>query len=197
MAGWLTWRNERRWLTVFLALAIAAIVLGVVAWGMQTSSDAHRAYTHPRVLVRDPIPWHPPEVDGPAGAIEVSVEPVEGEFIEGFQVGLRFEDGDGTVLDAAYWTDMVRSSAGDGASSYTTIVREKVPVGTVVVRAQVTLGPGGPPVDPDLEGDLPCEARSEVTEGETVRVQIRFGAGNCLALLPVEAVSATTSTLGG
>lgn len=197
MAGWLTWRNERRWLTVVLALAIGAIVLGVVAWAMRASSDAEEAARGSKVSVREPLLWTPPVIDGPAGTAELSVEPVEGEFEEGFQVGVRFEDGEGAVLDAAYWTDMVRSSAGDGASYYTTVVRVPVPAGTVVVRAEVTLGPGGPPVDPDLDGDLPCEVRAPVTEGEVVRVQVRFGAGNCVAVLPVEPADAATSTLGG
>ena len=204
MGGWLTWRNERRWLATVLALAIAAVVLGVVAWAMKASSDAERAYTHPKDLVREPIPWSPPSVDGRAGQVDVSIQPVEGLFIEGFQVGLRFEDGDGKVLDSAYWSDVVHSLVDEPAPEdfYATVMHEPVPAGTAVVRAEVTLGSSGPPPDPDLSGSLPCAAKVPVAAGETVRVEVRFDSErHCVALLPpaspASVPTTTTSAVGG
>ncbi len=199
MAGRRTSSGEPRWAFVALGVGVAAVVLGVVVWAMKGSSDAERAYTDPKAYLRTPRPWSPPAVEGPAGRLDLSIEPVDGELIEGFQVGLRIEDAEGKVLDSAQWTDVVHGLVDDPAIDdfYSTVMSEPVPAGTVVVRADVALGGGGPPVDPDLEGDLPCRVETDIAEGETVRVQIRFGAGNCLTIVPVEAPGVATSTSEG
>ena len=93
----------------------------------------------------------------------------------------------GKVLDAAYWTDVVHSIAPDPETDdfYSSVMPEPVPAGTIVVRAEVAIGPGGPPADPDLDGDLPCSAKLRVGAGETARVEVRLDAArHCLSLLP-------------
>ena len=49
------------------------------------------------------------EADTAAGTIRVELEPVDGIFIEGFEIGLRFETPDGQVISSTLWTDHVQS----------------------------------------------------------------------------------------
>ena len=111
----------------------------------------------------------------------VRLEPVDGMFIEGFEVGLRFEDADGAVLDTVLWSDFVSSQDGAAAQDYYgSVLEQSVPAGPVVVLAAVNIGIGPPPETPDLDGELRCRLELEVPEGETVEVEVLFADEDCL-----------------
>lgn len=69
-------------------------------------------------------------------------------FIEGFEIGLRFDTGGGEVIAATLWSDFVRSTgATDIDAYYQSALRQPVPAGTVLVQAEVNIGmpcTGGP-----------------------------------------------------
>lgn len=121
------------------------------------------------------------------GAVTVQLEPVEGVFIEGFEVGLRFETGDGDVLASILWTDYVNGQFADPSMDdyYGSVLRQEVPAGVVVVLATVNIGAGPPPEIPDVTGALRCRLVVEVpTDGE-VAVEVSFDEEDgCLRELP-------------
>jgi hypothetical protein len=129
----------------------------------------------------------PSEVDGEAdeaggeGTVAVHLEATEGIFVEGFEVALRFETGDGEVLDSLLWTEFV---AGLGDQSieafYDSVLEQPVPAGPVVVHAEVALGIGPPPVPPDPTGELACRLEVDVPDGGTVEVEVAFTDADCL-----------------
>lgn len=132
----------------------------------------------------------PPDTDPPdpsddaAGTIAVHIEEVEGFFIEGFEVGLRFETADGEVIASTLWGDFV-AAEGDGSleSFYESVLEQPVPAGDVVVLATANVGAGPPPETPDIEGDLRCRLEVTVPEGDTVEVEVNFsGTDDCLTL---------------
>ena len=139
----------------------------------------------------DPEPEPDPGTDpepGPAtptGTVTVRLEEVGGVFIEGFEVALRFEDGDGDTIASTHWTDFVTGQDGDAATDYYgSVLEQTVPVGTVTVRAETAVGIGPPPVKPDLDGDLRCSLELDVPAGGRVDVEVGFGDdGNCLRRL--------------
>jgi hypothetical protein len=117
------------------------------------------------------------------GVVTVQLEPVEGVFIEGFEVGLRFETGDGEVLGSTLWTDYVKDELANPSMDdwYDSVLRQEVPAGVVVVLATVNIGAGPPPEIPDVTGTLRCRLSVEVpTDGE-VAVEVTFDEGDgCL-----------------
>lgn len=128
--------------------------------------------------------------DAADGTIAVRLEEVDGVFVEGFEVGLRFETTDGEVVDATLWSDVVTAQGSSEIDAYYDAVLEQpVPAGSVVVRAQVEVGIGPGPATPDLAGDLPCELTVEVPDGGRVEVEVSFASTgpdgtNCLRLVP-------------
>lgn len=112
----------------------------------------------------------------------------EGTFyIEGFDVGLRFEDAAGEVLASAIWTQHVESVHPDAEITdfYDTVLEQPVPAGTAVVWADVTIGGSGGPLVPDTTGRLPCRLPVEVRAGKTVAVEVRFEEEpRCLRVIP-------------
>jgi hypothetical protein len=123
-----------------------------------------------------------------SGTVAVSLEPVEGMFTEGFEIGLRFETADGEVLDKQLWTDFVQSlpdtASGGIDAYYKSVLEQPVPAGDVVVLASVAIGMGPGPVPPDLDGDLDCRLPVTVPPDGRVEVQVSFDSstGDCLTL---------------
>jgi hypothetical protein len=131
--------------------------------------------------------------DGPAdlaappaeGEIAVRLEEVEGVFVEGFEVGLRFETAGGEVIASTLWSDFVSSlGSAEMDAYYDSVLTQVVPAGAVTVRAEVNVGMGPGPSIPDLAGDLPCELPVEVGPGERVDVEVSFSGGaDCLRVV--------------
>lgn len=120
------------------------------------------------------------------GVVAVALEEVDGFFTEGFEVGLRFEQPDGTVLATHRWNDVVAES-GDGSieAFYETVLEQPVPAGDVVVLATVNLGIGPPPEVPDLDGEMDCRLAVAVPAGGRVQVEVDFsGTSDCLRQIP-------------
>jgi hypothetical protein len=75
------------------------------------------------------------------GTIAVRIEDVDGFFIEGFEVGLRFETPDGEVIASTLWTDFVQSLGAESIDAYyDSVLEQDVPAGTVVVLASANVG---------------------------------------------------------
>jgi hypothetical protein len=124
--------------------------------------------------------------DGGTGTVAVSLEPTDGFLVEGFEVGLRFSDADGTEINRVLWSDFVASQGDDSIEAfYDSVLEQEVPAGPVVVEAQVSIGIGPPPEPPNLDADeLPCRLEVEVAAGERVEVQVAFlPEGDCLSVL--------------
>jgi len=122
------------------------------------------------------------ETAGGEGTLVIALEEVQGFFIEGFEVGLRVEQGDGTVVSSWRWNDVVEQF-GDGTASafYETILEEPVPAGTLIVLATVNVGIGPPPAVPDLDGEMDCRIKVEVPQGGQAEVEVNFsGTPDCL-----------------
>lgn len=117
------------------------------------------------------------------GVVTVQLEPVDGVFIEGFEVGLRFETVHGDVLGSTLWTDFINEQFIDPTMDdyYDGVVRQEVPAGPVVVLATINIGAGPPPEIPDLAGDLRCRLSVDVPTGGEVAVEVNFDGGDdCL-----------------
>lgn len=117
------------------------------------------------------------------GIIAVRLEPVEGFFIEGFEVGLRVETAGGERIAATLWSDFVQSQDDEPTleAYYQSVLEQPVPAGEVVVWATANVGTGPGPEIPDIEGDLRCQLSLHVAEGERVEVEVSFAAGTeCL-----------------
>lgn len=121
------------------------------------------------------------------GTVAVELEEVDGVFIEGFEIGLRFEQADGTVIAGTLWSDFVISQGDPTMDAwYDSVLQQPVPAGPVVVWAQANVGIGPGPVVPDVDGNLPCRLDVEVPPGTTVRVRVGFtDPATCLTLIEV------------
>lgn len=119
------------------------------------------------------------------GIVQVRVEPVDGVFVEGFEIGLRFETDAGEVLASTLWSDFVRSTGRPEIDAYyDSVLRQPVHVGTIRLFAEVNVGIGPPPSTPDLDGDLPCQLAIEVEPGSEPIVEVGFdGSDDCLRLI--------------
>jgi hypothetical protein len=133
--------------------------------------------------------------------VAVSLEPTEGFFVEGFEVGLRFSTGDGEVIAATLWSDDVAQQDEDPSidAYYDHVAVQPVAAGTVVVEAQVNVGEGPPPATPDLDGPMDCRLEVQVPAGSVARVEVRFSYDDrCLVPLgeptPIEGLDDPTAT---
>jgi hypothetical protein len=189
-------RHGRRWV-VAAACALAVVALGaaVLARG---GDDGVVVRTGPAAGIGG-------SQDAGAqdryGTISVQLEQIDGLFIEGFEVGLRFETNDGEVIATRLWSDLVAESADPDTGEaefdawYDSVLTQQVPVGAVVVRSVLVTGMG-PPYPVDVEGELPCRLDVDVAPGETVAVEVRLDGERdmrCLRLLD-ESAPATTTT---
>jgi hypothetical protein len=115
------------------------------------------------------------------GVIAVRLEPVDGFFIEGFEVGLRFETPGGDVIAAALWSEFVQSQDDPRLEAYyESVLEQPVPAGDVVVLATANVGIGPGPEVPDLDGEMRCRLDMSVPEGATVEVEVSFADQDCL-----------------
>lgn len=117
-------------------------------------------------------------------SVALSLEAIEGFFIEGFEVAIRFEDSSGRTINSTYWTDFVQS-LGDPTLEdyYQSVLVQAVPPGRVTVLAQTAVGMGPPPVQPDLEGELACSLVLDLEPGQRVDVEVSFsGEADCLSI---------------
>lgn len=122
--------------------------------------------------------------DDPTGMVAIRLDEVEGFFIEGFEIGLRFETGGGDVIATTLWSDFVTASGGGDAIEdfYETMLEQSVPAGPVVVLATVNIGIGPGPEIPDVDGDLRCRLELDVPADGIVDVQVDFsGTDDCLS----------------
>ena len=119
------------------------------------------------------------------GTVAVHIEDVEGPFIEGFEVGLRFEDAEGTVLASTLWSDFVLSQGDPQLDDfYVSVLEQEVPAGKVVVLASANVGMGPAPEVPDVNGDLRCRLEVDVPDSGRVDVEVTFDAQDrCLRLM--------------
>jgi hypothetical protein len=125
---------------------------------------------------------------------------VEGFFIEGFEIGLRFETGDGDVLASTLWSDHVNEQFAEPSMDdyYGSVLRQEVPAGVVVVLATVNIGAGPPPEIPDVTGELRCRLSVEVPPDGEVAVEVTFDAHDgCLRQLPSPPDAPVTTSTDG
>ena len=125
------------------------------------------------------------EPDGPSGTVAVRLQRIEGYFVEGFELALRFETAAGEVVDALSWSDFVRSVEPDPPlrAYYESVLEQPVPAGTVVVLATVEIGEVAAAEVPPLDGELRCRASVDVPVGGRVEVEVRFAREDCLHVL--------------
>jgi len=132
------------------------------------------------------------------GQVHVRLEETTGVFIEGFEVGLRFETGAGEVIAATLWSDFVASTGRGDLDAYDdSVLTQEVPAGAVRIAAEVNIGMGPGPSIPDLDGPLPCHVDVEVPSGGEVTVEVGFSGGDdCLGVVdePTDGSSGDPST---
>ncbi len=176
-------RRRRGWVLA-AACAFVSVALGVAILA-RTGGDGDV------VVQTGPVAG---SEDGP-GSITVQLEPDVCCLREGFEVGLRFETTEGEVIASTFWSEFVKTSGDDTMDTYyDSVLTQDVPAGPVVVRAEVSIGAGPPPVPPDLEGDLACSLEVEVAPGETVAVEVLFHeADDCLRRLTDPPITTSTS----
>jgi hypothetical protein len=111
-----------------------------------------------------------------SGTVAVHIQEVDGVFVEGFEVGLRFETPDGQVIASTLWSDFIETLGSESIDAYyDSVLEQNVPAGAVVVLASANVGIGPPPEVPDLDGDLRCRLEVEVPPAAQVDVEITFG----------------------
>lgn len=109
------------------------------------------------------------------GTIAVHIQEMDGVFVEGFEVGLRFETLDGDVIASTLWSDFVQAQGSESIEAYyDSVLEQDVPAGPVVVLASANVGIGPPPEVPDLDGDLRCQLQVEVPADDQVDVEVTF-----------------------
>lgn len=146
-----------------LAMSIALTAVTSCSGGTGTNSTDEAANHEMRSGESEP------------GTIAVHIEDVDGVFIEGFEVGLRFETPDGEVIASTLWSDFVQSLGVESIDAYyDSVLEQAVPAGTVVVLASANIGPGGPPEVPNLAGDLRCRLEVDVPASGRVDVEVTF-----------------------
>ena len=127
----------------------------------------------------------------PTGQVRVRLEDAGGPFQEGFEVGLRFETGDGRPIAATLWSDFIASTGRtDIDSYYHSVLNQSVPAGTVQVEAEANVGEAGGPSIPDLTGKLPCSLTVEVDPGSVVLIEVTFR--TCLHVVDADGTTLRT-----
>ncbi len=186
--------RSRRWLVPGLAVAAIAALVAVVVWLAGSDEpvetvDADRvpATTDAMAAAGDEAPE--------TGWIDVRLEETGGIFIEGFEVGLRFETVEGATVAAIRWNErFAEVGRRDIHEYYDSVHHQSVPAGSVVVRAEANTGAGPPPSVPDLTGDLPCSVTVDVAPGRTVTVEVSFEGGDgCLRVVDASAPTTTAA----
>ena len=125
----------------------------------------------------DPDAAGAPDVTTTSGSatVAVHIEETDGIFIEGFEVGLRFETPDGQTIGSTLWSDFVESQGDTSIEAYyDSVLEQEVPAGSVVVLASANVGIGPPPEVPDVDGALRCRLEVEVPDTGRVDVEVTF-----------------------
>ena len=160
-------RRRRAVLTAFLALAV------VTACGDAPDTTSTDEPPDDNPTTDESEPGAPTSED--TGTIAVHIEEVDGVFVEGFEVGLRFETPDGEVIASTLWSDFVESLGDESIDAYyDSVLEQEVPAGTVVVLASANVGMGPPPEVPDLDGELRCRLDVVVPTGDRSDVEVTF-----------------------
>ena len=120
----------------------------------------------------------------PPGTVAVHIQKVEGFFIEGFEVGLRFETADGDVIAGTLWNDFVSSQDNPTMEDYyDSVLEQSVPSGTITVIGEANVGIGPGPMIPDITGAMRCRLDVDVPAGGRVDVEVTFDDdADCLRL---------------
>lgn len=169
---------------VIAAMALIGLVLlGGAVWVLTRNDDT--------IVDGNPVsePRDQPAASAPAAdtaTVRVRIEKTEGIFVEGFEVGLRFETADGDVIHSALWSDIVNATKSpDIDAYYTTVFTQSVPAAPITVSAEANVGIGPAPSVPDLDGPLPCSVELDLAPGADQLLEVSFDdATNCLR--PVE-----------
>ena len=125
------------------------------------------------------------------GTLAVDVEPVEGMFVEGFDVTLQFYAGD-NLLSERTWNESVSATgataaAGDVDPHYTHVLDEPIPAGAIrlVTVMRIGMSPDGPQ----------CETTVDVGDGDVARVTLLFEPDDHGACAAVAAANADADQL--
>ncbi len=141
-----------------------------------TSPEADGDTTTTSTIGADPSPGSTEQ-----GVVAVRLQDVDGYFIEGFEIGLRFETATKEVIAATLWSDFVLSTGDDGIDAYyDSVLEQSVPAGTITILATANVGMGPGPVIPDPNGALDCRLTVEVPADGRIDVEVGFDDGNCL-----------------
>ena len=116
-----------------------------------------------------------------AGTITVNIEEVQGIFTEGFEIGLRFETPEGTVIDSVLWSDYITSL--DNGDFYKSTLVQSVPAGTVNIIGEANIGIGPPPETPDIDGEMRCRLTVDVPSNGNVAIEVTFSDPDICLLL--------------
>lgn len=160
-------------LTAISALLLAALL--ATGCGDTDEAGVDRPPIPPEPTTSGAVPTAPPEQGGQGALVAVQIEEVDGIFTEGFEVALRFETGDGEVIESMLWSDVVATQGpSTPASYYDAVLEQLVPAGDVVVFAEANVGIGPPPSVRDVNGELPCRVELQLDEDERAELEVRF-----------------------
>lgn len=117
------------------------------------------------------------ETESDTATVEVALEVQEARFIEGFELTIRFETGDGTEIETVDWTEFVQSRPESDPPTldvfYESVLSQEVPAGPVKVISTMEIGMSGGPFDP-------CTTELDLAGGDAARVVLAFD-GTCSA----------------
>jgi hypothetical protein len=125
------------------------------------------------------------------GTLAIDLEPIDGVFIEGFDVTLRFHDAAGDLFAEREWSDAV-TEAGDTDidAYYSYVLHETVPAGQVRLVTYMRISPGGAIPPPEGPG---CDTTIDIAAGDTARVTLLFSpedlSGGCAAVTSATATA--------
>lgn len=166
---------------------LTAVCVAVAACGAADDGDAAGTPATPETTPPTTVESTTESTRDPnraGGIVSIRLEEVEGFFIEGFEVGLRIEDGAGETIASTLWSDMVAEQGDDSIEAfYESTWDVAVPSGPVVLHGSANVGAGPPPETPDITGDLNCTLAIEVAPGETATVEVSFRPDDCLQIV--------------
>jgi hypothetical protein len=151
--------SRRAVLALVAALAVLGVAVGAVLLTRDSSGDDETS------AADDPAGGGTGE-----GTLAVDLEPVDGVFVEGFDVTLRFFGADDEMIAERDWSD-VAAGGTDPQSYYTYVHQEQVPAGSVRLVSYMRISPGGAIPPPQEPG---CETTVDVADGDTARITLLF-----------------------
>lgn len=131
------------------------------------------------------LPSSPPVVadeGAEEGVLAVDVERVEGVFIEGFALSLRYVDAEGNEVGRVEWSETIPPDSSIGWY-YRHVHEQRVPAGAVTLRSWMRVSPGGPLPPASGPG---CTTPVNVGSDDRARVTVLFApdpeTGDCAAV---------------